>query len=437
MFDETKIPPQNLEAERAILGAMLIENELIGKVIQKLGVEEWYSEIHRKIFKGIVMLHRSQERVDMVSLREQLRSAGDLEAGSAGYLAELVGSVTTTVDVDSHIRIVKDKSWRRQLFQFITWEKIEKESPMILELAFKDWFQKHRLVDGDKWSMKDTVRRTLDRVEKVKAQGIEISTGFSDLDKKFGGFEPSKLYVLGARPSMGKTSFEIEVSLNLAKEGKKPLIIAAEGSDTDYVMRMLGREQSLNSQKLRTGDLTDEEWGNLVDVGADIAELPIVIRDFSSPRLAQIVESVWQYSPDILFIDYLQLVSLVGVPGDSPNYQYGWIVKRLKDLAKDERIPVVILCQLSRKVEERRSHIPKLSDLRDSGEIEQDVDVAMFLYWPWRYNKQKPEHLNLMIVDKARDGEIGTVKLHWDAKFYAFHSFIEGMRDEEGEVNDD
>lgn len=432
MFDEVKIPPQNLEAERAILGAMLIENELIPKVMQKLVIEELYSEVHRKIFKGIAGLHRNQERVDIVSLREQLRTTGDLEAGGAGYLAELVESVTTTADLDNHINIVKDKSWRRKLFQFITWEKIDKESPMTLELEFKDWFERHRLLDGDEWSMKEATGRTLDRVERQRKLGIETSSGFMDLDRKFGGWEPGKLYVLGARPSMGKTSFEINMALNLAAEGKKPLIIAAEGSDTDFVMRMLSRTQQLNSQKLRIGDLTDEEWSKLVDVAAEIAELPIVIRDFSSPKLSQIAESVWQYRPDVLFIDYLQLMSLEGVPGEGPNYQYGWIVKRLKFLAKDEKIPVVLLCQLSRRVEERKSHIPKLSDLRDSGEIEQDVDVAIFLYWPWRYNRSVNKNITYMVVDKARDGEVGRIKMFWQPQFYAFHSFIEGMRDEEG-----
>jgi replicative DNA helicase len=429
-----RVAPHNLEAEQSLLGAMILDKDAIGDASELISEDDFYRDIHKEIFESIVKLYNTSQPVDLVTLSEILQQKGKLEyVGGIGYLAQLTDVGVITSNASYYAKIIMEKSVLRRLIKSST-EIIEKsydetETAELLNMAEKNIFDisQKRVKEGFA-AISDVLHTAVEQIEKyAKTQGnlTGLTTGFRDLDRKTSGLQRSDLILVAARPSMGKTAFSINVCQNAAiKAGASVAIFSLEMSKEQLVQRMLASEAQIPIQNLRTGNLTDDEWPKLVRAMAPLAKSKIFIDDTPSITVTEMRAKCrrlkMEHGLEMIMIDYLQLMG--GGKAESRQQEISMISRSLKALAREMDCPVVALSQLSRAPEQRADHRPILSDLRESGAIEQDADIVMFLYRDEYYFPEKEDNKGLgdVIIAKQRNGETGTITLNWFGQYTKF-----------------
>ncbi|HUJ19484.1 MAG TPA: replicative DNA helicase [Nitrospirota bacterium] len=445
-----KLPPQNIEAEQMVLGAIMIENDAMNKVVELLSPEDFYKDAHRRIFKVMIDMFESGEAIDLVTLPDALRGKVGLEAiGGASYLAALVSMVPTAANIKNHARIVREKSVLRRLIHSATDivtqsyddartididELLDRAEKSIFEIAqnkIRDSFVSMKNIVGHSFAI---VERLYERKEMVTG----LPTGFVDLDERTSGFQPSDLIIIAGRPSMGKTAFVLNIAAHAAiDKGKSVAIFSLEMSKEQLVLRLLGSESRVDAHRLRTGHLSERDWPALSNAAGRLAEAPIFIDDTAAISVLEMRAKARRLKADqgvdLLIVDYLQLMRGRGDEG-SREQEISNISRSLKALAKELQIPVVALSQLNRAVETRpgREKRPMLADLRESGAIEQDADVILFIYRDEVYNKCECPHdgeclcgrrgVAEVIIGKQRNGPIGKVDLTFINRYTRFEN---------------
>ena len=432
-----RIPPQNVEAEQAVLGSMLIEREAISRVSEILRPEDFYREAHRLICSAILQLFNKNEAVDLITLTELLRREDKLEAaGGISYVTSLANSMPTAANVSYHAKIVEEKALLRQLITAAThiagmgYEAndevesiLDQSEKIILEVA-------NRKVTGEFAPIKNIILDAFSKIEQLYASrgGITgLSSGFKDLDRLTAGLQPSDLILIAARPSMGKTAFVLNIAQHVAvKEKKAVAVFSLEMSKEQLVQRMLCCEAPIDAQRLRIGELQDNDWKNLVRAAERLSAAPIFIDDTPGITVAEMRAKARRLKAEhdlkLVVIDYLQLMSGGGSnKGENRQQEISEISRSLKSLARELNVPVIALSQLSRSVESRQSKKPMLSDLRESGSLEQDADIVAFLYREDYYNPETElKNITEVIIAKHRNGPVDTVQLYFHKAFTKF-----------------
>ncbi|MBP1765608.1 MAG: replicative helicase [Firmicutes bacterium] len=432
-----RIPPQNIEAEQSVLGAMLIEKEAIAKVVEILQSGDFYREANRLVFQAILDLFNRNDGVDMITVIEVLRKEDKLEAaGGIAYITSLANSVPTAANVVYHARIVEEKSLLRQLIHAATniagmGYDANDEVPLILDSAEKMILDvAGRKVGHDFTPIKNILLDTFTKIEGLYASkgGITgLPTGFKDLDKLMSGLQPSDLVLIAARPSMGKTAFVLNIAQHVAIKEKQPVaFFSLEMSKEQLVQRMLCAEAPIDAQRLRNGDLEENDWKKLVVAADRLSSAPIYIDDTAGISVVEMRAKARrlkiEHGLKLIVIDYLQLMQ-GGTSGKGENRQQeiSEISRFLKSLARELDVPVLALSQLSRQVESRQVKRPMLSDLRESGSLEQDADIVTFLYREDYYDPDtEKKNITEVIVAKHRNGPVDTVQLFFHKQFTKF-----------------
>jgi replicative DNA helicase len=432
-----RLIPQNIEAEQFVLGSILLENDALFKTLEILDADGFYRESHRKIFSAMIDLFEQNDPVDLITLTERLKKNNQLEeVGGASYLATLLNLVPTAANVRHHARIVREKAVLRRLINVAT--EIVSQSYQdtqdveeLLDLAEQRIFEiaEHRVTESFtninqvlKESFK-TIEQLFERKELVTG----IPTGFEDLDRMTSGLQPSDLIIIAGRPSMGKTAFALNIAQKAAIKQKHPVaIFSLEMSRQQLALRLLCSEASVDSARLRSGYLDKTDWPKLTRAAGTLSEAPIFIDDTPGISVLDIRAKARRLQKerglDLIILDYLQLMR--GRSGvDSRQQEIAEITRSLKSLAKELNVPLVALSQLSRAVEQRPKGRPQLSDLRESGAIEQDADVVAFIYRPELYGDEDTAGQAEIIIGKQRNGPVGTVKLTFLKQYTRFEDY--------------
>ena len=430
-----RVLPHSVEAEQSVIGSMIMDRDAIMTASEVITSEDFYQSQYGVLFDAMLELYNEGKPVDLVTLQERLREKDvPPEISSLEFAKDLLDAVPTSANVRHYATIVQEKSMLRKLIKvneeiantcYLAKERTED----ILEETEKKIFDllQYRST-GDFVPIKQVVLNALDKIEKAsknKGTVTGIPTGFIDLDYKTSGFQPSDLILIAARPSMGKTAFVLNVAQNMAfKEGKTVAIFSLEMSKEQLVNRLFSLESKVDSQALRTGNLTDEDWAKLIEGAAVVGKSNLIIDDTPGISIAELRSKCRKFKLEhnlgIIIIDYLQLMS-GGKRSESRQQEISEISRSLKAVARELNVPVVALSQLSRAVEQRPDHRPRLSDLRESGAIEQDADVVMFLYRDDYYNKDTDKkNIAEVIIAKQRNGPIGTVELVWLPNYTKF-----------------
>ena len=431
-----KIPPNDVEAEQAVIGSMLTDKEAVSAAIEVLKPEDFYREDNRIIFEAILSLYGRSEPIDIITIKSELSSMGKFEAvGGLEYIAELPDKVPTTANVEQYIKIVEEKSVLRNLI---------KTANEIITLGYDQTQEVDSIIDGAEKKIfevmqkknqkgytpiKDILVETFTELEQLYNQKQRITgipTGFSDLDFRTSGLHNSDLILVAARPAMGKSAFALNIATNAAVRAKVPVaIFSLEMSKEQMTSRILCSEAMVDSNKVRTGKIDDEEWGKLAAASGELSEANIYIDDTPGISIMEIRAKCRKMKIEknigLVVIDYLQLVQGSGKRGSSREQEIAEISRSLKILAKEINVPVIALSQLSRAPEQRPDHRPMLSDLRESGSIEQDADIVMFLYRDDYYNEDsEKKNIAEVILAKHRAGSTGTVELLWLGNYTKF-----------------
>lgn len=425
-----RVPPQNIEAEEAVIGSMLIEQNAVISALEILKPEDFYKENHRIIFRQIAEMADKLEAVDLVTLAENLKNAGYLEKiGGTAELARLANFVPTAANVEYYARIVAEKSALRRLIAASTEIAAsaydsQYEVDEILDKAEETIFQisQGRTTQGYV-HLKDVLVETMEKLEYLashKGNVVGLSSGFSDLDSITSGFQPSDLIILAARPSVGKTSLGLNIARNIAiREDCSVAVFSLEMSREQVAQRLLCSESAINSQKLRNGFLSDDEWRRLSIGLGRLGEAKIFIDDTPGISVMELRAKARRIKAEhglgLVVVDYLQLMRTR--KQENRQQEISEISRSLKGLARELDVPIIAMSQLSRAVEQRQDRRPVLSDLRESGAIEQDADVVMFLY-----TEPELEQNNLieLIVAKQRNGPTGNLKLFFSREICRF-----------------
>jgi replicative DNA helicase len=436
-----KIPPQNLEAEQSVLGGILIENQAINKVMEILTPDDFYRDGHRRIYAALIDLSERDEPADLITITNELRKKDQLDAiGGASYLASLIDSVPTAANIEYYARIVREKAVLRKLIEtsteIITQSYQDRgDVENFLDEAEKAIFEiSERRVRPAFYSIREVVKNSLDTISKLyekKELITGIPSGFKELDKMTAGFQPSDLVIVAGRPSMGKTAFCLNVAQYAAIERKTPIaIFSLEMSKEQLVLRMLCSQSQVEGTRLRTGFLHESDWTKLTLAAGTLYEAPIFIDDTAALSVLELRAKARRLKADhrlgLLVIDYLQLMK-GRARVESRQQEISEISRSLKALAKELNIPIIAVSQLSRKTEERTGNRPQLSDLRESGAIEQDADVILFLFREEVYNRQEENQGKAeLIIGKQRNGPIGKVDLAFIDRFTTFKDLYKG-----------
>ncbi len=425
--------PNNLEAEQSVLGSMIIDKNAIVRATESLKSDDFYRDSHKVIFSGIMELFQKDIPIDMITLIEHLKSVEKLDsAGGISYITEISNSVPSIANLNSYVKIVEEKAILRRLIRASN-EIIEKtySGQDVVENVI-DFAQKKVFDIAEKRSTNDyePISSVLERgfleIERLfnnKGAITGIPTGFKDLDAKTSGFQKGDMVLIAARPSMGKTTFALNIAQQAAlRAGKSVVIFSLEMSKEQLAYKLLCAEANVDMLKLRTGNLDDEDWENIARASGPLAAAKIYIDDTAGVSVMEMRAKCrrikMEYGVDLIMIDYLQLMS---GSGESRQQEVSEISRSIKALAKEMQCPVVALSQLSRAPEQRADHRPMLSDLRESGSIEQDADVVMFLYRDEYYNKETEEkNVAECIIAKQRNGPVGTVKMAWLGQYSKF-----------------
>lgn len=430
-----RILPHSVEAEQSVIGSMIMDREAIVVASELITGEDFYNRQYGILFETMVELNDAGSPVDLVTLQDKLKEKDvPPEVSSLEFVRDLITAVPTSANIKYYANIVAEKATLRRLIRLN--EEIAntcyagKESlEYILEDTEKRVFQlvQKRTTD-DFVPVRQIVMNAMDKIEtaaKNKGSVTGIPTGFIDLDYRTAGMQPSDLILVAARPSMGKTAFELNLAQYMAfKKNLTVALFSLEMSKEQLVNRMFSLESNVDAQKLRTGQLNDEEWERLIESAGTIGKSKLIIDDTPGISIAELRSKCRKYKLEhdlsIIMIDYLQLMSGSGRT-ESRQQEISDISRSLKALARELSVPVVALSQLSRAVEQRPDHRPMLSDLRESGAIEQDADVVMFLYRDDYYNHDSPDKgVSEVIIAKQRNGPIGTVKLAWLPQYTKF-----------------
>lgn len=419
--------PQSIEAEQSVIGAMIIDKSAIAQVFEKLNEDDFYRDGHKVIYKAIREMYAKDMAVDLVTILEYLKTTDMLDkAGGVTYISELSSSVPTTANLSSYIKIVEEKSTLRKLIKAST--SIIEESynsggdvEKVIDLAQKKVFDIAEKKDSKEYeALSDVLERGFLEIEKFNNRGAitGVGSGIKDLDAKTSGFQKGDMVLIAARPSMGKTTFSLNIAENAAlKEGKSVVIFSLEMSKEQLAYKLLCSQANVDMLKLRTGNLEDDDWERIARATGPLANAKIYIDDTAGISVMDMRSKCrkikMEHGIDMILIDYLQLMS--GSAGsDNRQQEVSEISRSIKALAKEMECPVIALSQLSRAPEQRADHRPMLSDLRESGSIEQDADVVMFLYRDEYYNKETEEKgIGECIIAKQRNGPVGTVKMAW------------------------
>ncbi|MEK7747575.1 MAG: replicative DNA helicase [Nitrospirota bacterium] len=453
-----KLPPQNLEAEQAVLAGILLDNAAINRVLEMMQPDDFYKESHRKIFSGMVDLSDANEGIDLISLSERLTKKGFLESsGGVSYLTDMMNSVATAAHIHYHAKIVHEKALLRKLIKaatdIVTQGFEDHEGGGVADLldnAEKAIFEiSENRIRATFSPMKELVKKSFEVIEKSSQHAITgLPSGFRDLDKLTAGFHPSDLIIIAGRPSMGKTAFALGIAQHAAVRERKTVgIFSLEMAKEQLGIRMLCSEARVNAQKVRSGysgRLKAEDWKQLIHAAGSLSEAPIFIDDSSSSTILEMRAKARrlksEHNLDLIIVDYLQLVAGEGGFGRAENRQQeiSQISRSLKGLAKELSVPVIALSQLSRLVEMRpeKKKRPILSDLRESGAIEQDADLVMFIhreevYDPCKCPREgeclcgKRKGTAEIIVGKQRNGPIGDVLMAFISDYTRFEDLAD------------
>lgn len=432
-----RVMPHSVEAEQSVVGAMLMDKDAILTASELVSGQDFYQSAYGVIFDSMVELFNEGKPVDLVTLQDRLKEKDvPPEISSLEFVRDLVAAVPTSANVKYYAQIVADKSMLRRLIKLN--DQISNACyagneplPAILEMTEKSVFellQRRNL--GEYTPIKQVVLNALDRIEKAsqnKGMVTGIPTGFTDLDYKLSGLQPSDLVLVAARPSMGKTAFVLNIAQYVAfKREKSVAVFSLEMSKEQLVNRLFALESQVDSQALRTGNLKDSDWEKLIEGAGIIGKSNLIIDDTPGISVSELRSKCRKYKLEhdiqLIIIDYLQLMTgSVGRHSESRQQEISEISRSLKALARELNVPVVALSQLSRAVESRPDKRPMLSDLRESGAIEQDADVVMFIYRDDYYNKDSDNKgIAEIIIAKQRNGPIGTVNLVWLPQYTKF-----------------
>ena len=440
-----KVPPHDVEAEQAVLGSMLTDNDAVISAIEVLKEEDFYRTDNRAIYEAIMNLYNRAEPIDIITVKAELESLGKIEqVGGVKYLASLPDKVPTTANAMKYIKIVEEKSTLRNLIKTAN-EIIElgydptEDVSDIMEGAEKKIF--NIMQNNDKKSyapIKDILVESFTQLEELynrKQHITGVPSGFIELDYKTAGFHGSDLVLIAARPAMGKSAFALNIATNAAVRANVPVVIfSLEMSKEQMVNRILCSEAMVDSNKVRTGKLEEDDWAKLAGSIGPLSDAEIYIDDTPGISVAEIRAKCRKLKIEkhigMVLIDYLQLVQGSNKRNGSREQEISEISRSLKILAKELNVPVIALSQLSRAVEQRPDHRPMLSDLRESGAIEQDADIVMFLYRDDYYNKDSEEKdISEVIIAKHRGGSTGTVKLLWMGSYTKFANLARGYEE--------
>ena len=419
--------PQSTEAEQSVLGSMIIDKSAIAQVLEALKEEDFYRDGHKVLYKTIRDMFQKDMAVDLLTILEHLKSTDMLDkAGGVTYISELSASVPTTANLSAYIKIVEEKSLLRKLIKSST--KIIEESyngqddvEKVLDSAQKKIFDiAEKKNSGDYEVLSSVLERGFLEIERLfnnRGEITGVSSGIKDLDEKTSGFQKGEMILIAARPSMGKTTFALNIAETAAlRHGKSVVIFSLEMPREQLAYKLLCSEASVDMLKLRTGNLEDEDWERIAKATGPLSKAKIYIDDTAGLSIMEMRSKCrkikMEHGIDMILIDYLQLMS--GSSTESRQQEVSEISRSIKALAKEMECPVIALSQLSRAPEQRADHRPMLSDLRESGSIEQDADVVMFLYRDEYYNKESEDRGTAeCIIAKQRNGPVGTVKMAW------------------------
>lgn len=446
-----KIPPQNIEAEMSVIGAMLMEEEAIAKAAEIVQINNFYRDSHRYIYKAILDAYDKGQAVDSVTISERLRGEGNLDkVGGAAYISSLLNVVPSAANVEHYASIVREKAMLRKLITTATnivskgYESSQDVDGMLDEAEQMIFDIAEKKISESFYSMKDIIKDSFDAIEDLyqgKGSVTGISTGLTDFDNQTAGLQPADMIIVAGRPSSGKTALALTIASHVAIEMKVPVaLFSLEMSKEQLVRRFLCSEARVDAHKLRTGYLKENDWPKLTRAAERLSEAPIFIDDSASlTPLALRAKSRRLKSREkigLIIVDYLQLMGF-HTRIENRQQEISQISRSLKALARELRVPLIALSQLSRAVESRTDHRPQLSDLRESGAIEQDGDVIAFIYREELYNPT-PENDGVaeLIIGKQRNGPIGSSKLTFLKTFTRFENFsprtdIESVEGEE------
>ena len=430
-----KVPPNDVEAEQAIIGSMLTDKDAVISAVEVLKAEDFYREDNKIIYEAILNLYSRSEPIDIITVKSELESMGKIDqVGGLEYLAELPEKVPTTANAMKYVKIVEEKSTLRQLIKTAN-EIIElgysptEDVEDIMEGAEKKIFDVMQQKNQKGYEpIKDVLVESFTKLEELynrKQHITGVPTGFAELDYKTAGLHGSELILVAARPAMGKTAFALNLATNAALRGNAPVaIFSLEMSKDQLVNRILCSEAMVDSNKVRTGKLDEDDWVKLAGAIGPLSEAEIYIDDTPGISVMEIRTKCRKLKMEknigLVVIDYLQLVQ-GNKRTASREQEISEISRSLKILAKEINVPVIALSQLSRAVEQRPDHRPMLSDLRESGAIEQDADIVMFLYRDDYYNKEsEKKDIAEVIIAKQRGGQTGTVELLWMGNYTKF-----------------
>ncbi|MDO5039281.1 replicative DNA helicase [Clostridium sp.] len=429
-----KTLPQSIEAEQSVIGSMIIDRSAIAQAAEGLEENDFYRDSHKVLFKSILDMFKKDMAVDLVTVLEELKANDMLErAGGVTYVTEITSSVPTTANLSSYIKIVQEKSTLRKLIKASTSiieESYNKQGEVedVLDAAEKRIFDiAEKRTTSDFEPLNQVLERGFIEIERLfnnKGEITGVGSGFVDLDAKTSGFQKGDMVLIAARPSMGKTTFALNIAEYAAlREGKSVVIFSLEMSKEQLAYKLLCSEANVDMLKLRTGALDDKDWENIARATGPLSKAKIYIDDTAGVSVMEMRSKCRrlkiEYGIDLILIDYLQLMS--GSSSESRQQEVSEISRSIKALAKEMECPVIALSQLSRAPEQRADHRPMLSDLRESGSIEQDADLVMFLYRDEYYNKEtEDKNVGECIIAKQRNGPVGTVKLAWLGQFSKF-----------------
>ncbi len=434
-----KVPPQSLDAEKSLLGAVLIDDEVLADITEHVAPPDFYDKTHGVIFGAMMRLYEKHKPVDLLTLTDELKRKKELEAiGGSAYLTELTTYVPTAAHAESYAEIVAQKAVRRRLIKAsgdiselgydedtTTEELLEKAEAELFSVSDQSLKQEVNSLES---ILNDSFER-LEELHKNKGQLRGIRTGYRDLDNLTAGLQRSDLIILAARPAMGKTTFVTNLAYNVATIAKEPvLFFSLEMSKEQLVDRMLADASGVDAWNIRTGNLSDDDFSKLSEAMGEMAEAPIFIDDTPGLTVLEMRTKARRISHEqklgLIIVDYLQLMQSAGRSDGNRVQEVSEISRGLKLIARELDVPLIALSQLSRSVESRSPQIPQLSDLRESGSIEQDADIVSFIYRPGYYEPDNPEYENItdLIIAKHRNGPTDKVQLYFHPERLRFMS---------------
>lgn len=441
-----KQPPYNLEAEQAVLGAILLDNNAIFKALEIFHPSDFYRPSHQKIFEAMLTMNERGDIIDLLLLRDELERRNDLEhVGGPAYLVSLVDVVPTAANIEFHARIVHEKSIARRLLNASIevatrcYDDSEDVSSILEEAEQRIFEISEGQIKQAFTPLRDIVKAGYEKIEELSTQQTLVTgapTGFVELDRMTSGFQPSDLVILAARPSMGKTSFCLNLAQHMGVREKIPTaIFSLEMSKEQLGVRLLCAEARLDSNIVRIGDLQEEDWDRLTHASEILSNAPIYIDDTPAMSILEMRAKSKRLKMEkglgAIIVDYLQLMQ-PKARRENRQQEITEISRSLKTLAKELSVPVIALSQLSRAVENRPDKRPQLSDLRESGAIEQDADIVMFIFRPEVYFEEAPEGIAEIIISKQRNGPVGSVQLAFVKQYTRFENLDTHHTDAEG-----